>query len=155
MTNPALRTPTRPVRLGGTVVVSTVASDSHTWNLVFLQLLLEEQGYDVVNLGPCVPTDLLVGECRRLNPDMIVVSSVNGHGCTDGVPLAEALRGTDGLADVPMIIGGKLGVSATEQDRARQGAALLDAGFDAVFEDAEPAEFRAYLQSLAPPLALA
>ncbi|MGQ4416103.1 methylaspartate mutase, partial [Streptomyces sp. SAS_269] len=39
---------------GGTpvVVVSSLASDAHTWNLVFLQLLIEESGFDVVNLGP-------------------------------------------------------------------------------------------------------
>lgn len=33
--------------VGLDVVVSTMASDSHTWNLVFLQLVLEELGHRV------------------------------------------------------------------------------------------------------------
>lgn len=41
---------TRP-RERRTVAVSGMASDSHTWNLVFLQLLLEEPGNDRLPSG--------------------------------------------------------------------------------------------------------
>lgn len=51
-------------RGGHHVLVSSVSSDSHTWNLVFLQLLLEEMGHEVTNIGSCVPDDLLIEECR-------------------------------------------------------------------------------------------
>jgi methylaspartate mutase sigma subunit len=61
----------------GTVVVSGLASDAHTWNLVYLQLVIEELGYRVVNLGPCVPDDVLVEECRRIDPVLLVIGSVN------------------------------------------------------------------------------
>ena len=43
-------------RSTGTVVVSGLASDAHTWNLVYLQLVLEEMGHRVTNLGACVPS---------------------------------------------------------------------------------------------------
>ncbi|MER6441324.1 cobalamin-dependent protein [Streptomyces sp. NPDC001185] len=121
-----------PDRAGGTVVVTTVASDSHTWNLVFLQLLLEELGFDVVNLGPCVPDDLLVRHCREIRPTAVVISSVNGHGAQDGLRAIRALR-ADGLtADLPVAIGGKLGVDGGATSHADL---LLAAGFDAVFEE--------------------
>lgn len=135
----------RPVAAGGTVLVSTVASDSHTWNLVFLQLLLEEMGYRVINLGPCVPVDLLRAECLRHDPALVVVSSVNGHGYADGLRLARTLRACPALAALPLVIGGKLGVSASSAERARQARALLEAGFDAVFADGQEEDLRRYL----------
>ncbi|MDH2430870.1 cobalamin-dependent protein [Sphaerisporangium sp. TRM90804] len=122
-----------PAGRRGTVIVTTVSSDAHTWNLVYLQLLIQELGYHVVNLGPCVPDDLLVAECGRHAPQMVVVSSVNGHGYQEGLRLVGRLRSEPGLAAVPVVIGGKLGIQGGESER--HVADLLDAGFDAVFEE--------------------
>jgi methylaspartate mutase sigma subunit len=44
-------------------VVTSVSSDAHMWNLVFLQLLLEENGGEVVNIGACVPDEVIIEEC--------------------------------------------------------------------------------------------
>ncbi|MET8681278.1 cobalamin-dependent protein [Streptomyces sp. NPDC004647] len=121
----------RPAK--GTVVVTTGASDSHTWNLVFLQLLIEELGYHVVNLGPCVPDELVVSRCAEIRPEMIVFSSVNGHGCQDGLRVIKRLRETPELAGTPAVIGGKLGTTGSEGSSYSQE--LTAAGFDAVFED--------------------
>jgi methylaspartate mutase sigma subunit len=141
----------RRARCRRTVVVSGVASDAHTWNLVFLQLLIEELGYRVVNLGPCVPDEVLLGECRRLAPAMVVISSVNGHGHRDGLRVIEKLRGCGRLAATPIVIGGKLGISGP--GNVEHVAALMAAGFDAVFEDggAAVADFRTFLESIPPP----
>jgi methylaspartate mutase sigma subunit len=130
------------------VVLSAVASDSHTWNLIFLELLLTEMGCKVRNLGACVPDDLLVGDCRRLRPDLLVLSSVNGHGVIDGQRVIRALRSTPGLSAVPAVIGGKLGTDGTVGEDARRGR-LIAAGFDAVFEgQAAVAGFRAFVREL-------
>jgi methylaspartate mutase sigma subunit len=115
-----------------TVVVTTMASDSHTWNLVFLQLLIEELGYRVVNLGPCVPDDVLVARCAELAPAFIAVSSVNGHGYQDGLRVIGKLRADQRLTATPVVIGGKLGVKGADGARARE---LRAAGFDEVFEE--------------------
>ncbi|MFD7028365.1 cobalamin B12-binding domain-containing protein [Streptomyces sp. NPDC059917] len=120
-----------------TVIVTTVASDSHTWNLVFIQLLLEEMGYAVVNLGPCVPDEVLVERCVEIRPAFVVVSSVNGHGAQDGMRVIEKLRAVPALADTPIVIGGKLGVKGADGASAQQ---LRAAGFDEVFhDDTDPA----------------
>ncbi len=133
--------------VGLNIVVSTMVSDSHTWNLVFLQLMLEELGHRVANLGACVPDAHLVGECRRLEPDLVVLSSVNGHGFNDGTRVVAALRACPELRRTPVVIGGKLGIAGAE-DGAR-ARALLAAGFDAVFEEAASVEaFRRYVRSL-------
>nr|WSY54846.1 cobalamin-dependent protein [Streptomyces sp. NBC_00886] len=130
-----------------TVVVSSLASDAHTWNLVFLQLLIEELGFEVVNLGPCVPDELLVAECRARRADLVVISSVNGHGYQDGMRAVGRLRECPELAEVPIVIGGKLGVSA--RGRSQRAEALLAAGYDAVYDDTgDTTSFRSLLSSL-------
>ncbi|WP_399930873.1 cobalamin B12-binding domain-containing protein [Streptomyces kanamyceticus] len=135
---------------GRRVLVSSVSSDSHTWNLVFLQLMLEELGHEVINLGSCVPDELLIEECRRTAPDMVVISSVNGHGHLDGRRLIGRLRAEPGLSGLPVVIGGKLGTRGAE-NRA-YGPELIAAGFDAVFEDtAGVAPFRRYLAEVGRP----
>lgn len=132
-----------------TAVLTTVSSDAHTWNLVYLQLLLEEQGWRVVNLGACTPDEVVVGACRTHEPSLLVVSTVNGHGHLDGVRLVRAVRRQPELAALPMIIGGKLGVAGTI-DPSRTHA-LLAAGFSAVFQDgANILSFTAYIASLEP-----
>ncbi|WP_261992670.1 cobalamin B12-binding domain-containing protein [Streptomyces sp. adm13(2018)] len=116
------------------VVVTGLPSDAHTWNLVFIQLLIEDLGHHVVNLGPCVPQDEIVESCGKYQPDLLVVSTVNGHGFQDAEQLIRAIRSRWELAGLPAVIGGKLGVLGAEQ-RAGHGRRLREAGFDAVFQD--------------------
>ncbi|MFJ3900087.1 cobalamin B12-binding domain-containing protein [Streptomyces sp. NPDC090025] len=130
------------------VLISSVSSDSHTWNLVYLQLLLEERGHHAVNLGSCVPKELLVEAALTERPDLIVISSVNGHGHQQGGACVRALRQFPQLREVPVVIGGKLGTLGA--DNSRFVAGLLAEGFAGVFtgDDAIP-EFLAYLERLA------
>jgi|SRR4051812_13711824 methylaspartate mutase sigma subunit len=130
------------------IVLSTVSSDSHTWNLVFLQLLFEEHGYEVVNLGPCVPDAVLLDAVREHAPDLVVISTVNGHGHLDGARVVRKLRADPLTSSVPAVIGGKLGIrGAGDGDKVQ---ALIDAGFDAVYTDsADAAELPAQLELLA------
>src|SRR4051794_3816749 len=72
--------PEKPKR----AVIATVPSDSHMWNMVYIELLLKEHGWDVINLGACTPPDLVVDTCLAERPDMLVISSVNGHGHIGG-----------------------------------------------------------------------
>ncbi|MEU9453937.1 cobalamin-dependent protein [Streptomyces sp. NPDC048277] len=120
------------VRKGRKFVVSSVSSDAHMWNLVFLQLLLEEHGGEVRNLGACVPDELIMEECRAERPDVLVISTVNGHGHLDGLRLIRKIRQDPGLADLRVVIGGKLGVRGAENIAFVKE--LVTGGFDAVFE---------------------
>ncbi|MEU6665898.1 cobalamin-dependent protein [Streptomyces sp. NPDC046727] len=130
------------------VLVAGGISDSHTWNLVYLQLLLEEHGHRVINLGPCVPEDLLITEALTHRPALIVISSVNGHGYHDGMRTVTRLREHPGLAAVPAVIGGKLGIAG--RCGSEETAALRAAGYDAVFDDSAEgvAAFRRMLDTL-------
>ncbi|MFI0789784.1 cobalamin B12-binding domain-containing protein [Streptomyces lydicus] len=114
------------------VLIAAPASDAHTWNLIYLQLLVEELGHPTVNLGPCAPDEAIVEACLLYRPRLLLLSSVNGHGHQDGMRLITRIRATADLAALPVVIGGKLGVSGTDTDHAD---ALRDAGFCAVFPD--------------------
>jgi methylaspartate mutase sigma subunit len=128
------------------VVVTSVSSDAHTWNLVYLQLVIQELGCRVTNLGACVPDEMVVAECAARRPQLIVVSSVNGHGCQDGIRLIGAIRRCPALLVTPVVIGGKLDVDGGASPAAR----LLVAGFDAVYgDDGQMAAFRSLVQVIA------
>jgi methylaspartate mutase sigma subunit len=130
------------------VVVTGLSSDAHTWNLVYLQLLLEELGCGVTNLGGCTPDEVIVRECADSRPDLVVIGSLNGHGCQDGVRLIAAMRACPALAATPVVIGGKLDVAGGGD--GHNGDRLLAAGFDAVFEDTGGLNpFRSFVRTLA------
>lgn len=129
------------------ILIAGGASDAHSWNLVFLALLLEESGHRVVNLGPCVSGALLLRECRAHAPELVVVSSVNGHGYRDGLAVIGGLRAEPALARVPVMIGGKLDVEGVRDEAAAQR--LIAAGYTAVFDDADLSAFLARVSCLA------
>jgi methylaspartate mutase sigma subunit len=129
-------------------ILSSTSSDSHMWNLIFIQLVLEEHGYHVTNLGACVPVEALVDRCAALPPTVVVLSTVNGHGHLDGALAVNRLRQIPSLATTPIVIGGKLGIQASSLDHVQH---LRAAGFDAVFGDtaSDLSEFSAFLRRVA------
>jgi len=128
-------------------VVSGIASDAHTWNLLYLQLLLEEYGFRVTNLGACVPTSALVAACLRDRPRLVVIGTVNGHGLIEAPACIRSIRECPALRGVTVVIGGKLSLDG--ECRARDRQRLLRLGFDRVFtgDDAVSAFERFLAQS--------
>lgn len=120
--------------VGFRCLLTTVESDSHFWNLIYLEKLLEEHEAVVRNLGACTPPGLVVDELAAYRPDLLVVSSVNGHGYYGARELLSRVR-LAGL-DVPCVVGGKLTTAASDNDGVRRD--LLAHGFTDVFveEDA-------------------
>ena len=130
------------------VVLTTLSSDAHTWNLAYLELLLEELGCSVTNLGACTPDETIIAACRTRRPDLLVISSLNGHGHHDGMRLIGALRAGHATAGLPVVIGGKLDVAGGGD--GNNAERLMAAGFDAVFEDgAGLTRFRSLVGKLA------
>ncbi len=123
----------------------TVESDSHMWNLVYLQLWLAEHGLSVKNLGSCTPVELVLATLAQRPTHLLVVSSVNGHGFSQGLELIQQVRAR--YPHLACVIGGKLTTSEEHTLAARQP--LLQAGFDRVFVGAEALDdFEHYLEAL-------
>ncbi|TQF02773.1 methylmalonyl-CoA mutase [Kitasatospora acidiphila] len=123
-------------------LLSTVESDSHIWNLVYLQKVLEENGAAVRNLGSCTPVDLVLTAVAESRPDLLVVSSVNGHGLHGARVLLTALR--EAGLELPCVVGGKLTTAESDNDRVRRE--LLAHGYTDVFTGDDAVErFRSFL----------
>jgi methylmalonyl-CoA mutase cobalamin-binding subunit len=112
-------------------LLATIPSDSHTWNLVYMHLFLEELGFEVMNLGACVPIELLHSTSNQFNPDIIVISTINGHGNIEGIEIANKIRSDRKLDKVYLVIGGKLGTIG-DQNHIYVDK-LINAGFDKVY----------------------
>lgn len=128
-------------------LLTTIASDSHMWNLVFMELFMQERGFEVLNLGCCVPQDEVAAGIASFRPDVVLVSTVNGHGVAQGRELIEHVGGALDNARPVFVIGGKLSV----EDSGLEGAAasLIRAGYDAVFYgDHALNDFELYIQRL-------
>jgi methylaspartate mutase sigma subunit len=127
-----------------TVVLSGVRSDSHTWNLAYLKLWLEERNFQVINLGSCVPAEELAAACMKCDPSLVILSSVNGHGAAEALDVIQVMRSAGCKPELPVTIGGKLTTSLTSDGEAR--SSLLRAGFAGVFSGPKAlTEFEAYL----------
>ncbi|MFJ7095847.1 cobalamin B12-binding domain-containing protein [Streptomyces mirabilis] len=124
-------------------IVSTVESDSHIWNLVYLQKVLEEQGAVVLNLGSCTPVGEVLRGIGEFNPDLLVVSSVNGHGHHGARVLLNEMQRHG--RKVPCVVGGKLTTAESDNDRVRGD--LLSLGYTDVFTGENSIDrFREFLQ---------
>lgn len=130
-------------------VIATVPSDSHMWNLVYIELVLSELGWEVNNLGACTPVELVVEICLAERPDLLVVSSVNGHGHIGGRKLIGQLRSRPELEHLSVVIGGKLGTLGA--DNAVFAEPLLSAGYSAVFTEGAALEgFKRFIAAARP-----
>jgi methylaspartate mutase sigma subunit len=114
-----------------TAVLTTIPSDSHSWNLVFMQKFLEEMGLKVINLGTCVPYEEVTSACLTHKPDYLVVSSINGHGYLDGLELGKVVSDNFAHPYMKMIIGGKLHINA--EHLISHINDFYKVGFDAVY----------------------
>ncbi|MNF26774.1 methylaspartate mutase subunit S [compost metagenome] len=110
-------------------LIATVESDSHMWNLVYLQLWLAEHGMSVKNLGSCTPVAVVLNALEQHRTQLLVVSSVNGHGYSQGLELIRQVRRLH--PHLPCVIGGKLTTCEDETLATRQP--LIDAGYNHVF----------------------
>jgi methylaspartate mutase sigma subunit len=125
-------------------VLGTVQSDSHTWNLVYIGLVLEEQGFEVFNLGCCTTPLEISSAVLRTQAELVVISTINGHGGAQGLELIGQLRSDLGSRIPPCVIGGRL--TTREEEDGAAARALEGAGFAMAFAGEGAVEaLRAYV----------
>lgn len=124
-----------PVR--SKVLIVTTPSDVHSWNLVYLSLVARDAGMDSLVVGPATSYPEVSEAVESYGPDLVLVSSINGHGEFEAPGVLQAVRAVKANR-VPVIIGGTLGVSPSGAPRRQ--AALTAAGFWGVFEGIDMTE---------------
>ena len=88
----------------GKMVLATVKGDVHDIGKNLVDMILSNNGYDVVNLGIKIPPEQLIEAVREHNPDMIGLSGLLVRSAQQMVVTAEDLSASG--IDIPLIVGG-------------------------------------------------
>lgn len=88
----------------GKIILATVKGDVHDIGKNLVEIILSNNGYQIVNLGIKVPPEQLIEAYRREKPDAIGLSGLLVKSAQQMVVTAQDLR-TAGI-DVPILVGG-------------------------------------------------
>ncbi|MGV3136385.1 methionine synthase [Brevibacillus agri] len=88
----------------GKILLATVKGDVHDIGKNLVEIILANNGYNVVNLGIKVPPEQLIAACRKEKPDAIGLSGLLVKSAQQMVITAQDLRAAG--IDVPMMVGG-------------------------------------------------
>jgi len=88
----------------GKLLLATVKGDVHDIGKNLVEIILSNNGYQIVNLGIKVPPEQLIEAYRREKPDAIGLSGLLVKSAQQMVTTAQDLR-TAGI-DVPILVGG-------------------------------------------------
>ena len=113
-----------------TLVLGVIGADVHAVGNKILDYVFTQAGFNVVNLGVMVSQQEFVEAAVESAAEVIVVSSLYGHGEIDCKGLREKCDEA-GLAGIKLYAGGNLVVG--KQDFAEVEKRFLDMGFDRVY----------------------
>jgi 5-methyltetrahydrofolate--homocysteine methyltransferase len=88
----------------GKVILATVKGDVHDIGKNLVEIILANNGYEVVNLGIKVPPDVLIRGCQEHKPDAIGLSGLLVKSTQQMVITATDLK--DAGIRVPLLVGG-------------------------------------------------
>jgi 5-methyltetrahydrofolate--homocysteine methyltransferase len=88
----------------GKIVLATVKGDVHDIGKNLVEIILSNNGYDVINLGIKVPPDTLIQAWREHHPDAIGLSGLLVKSAHQMVTTASDFK--DSGVDVPLLVGG-------------------------------------------------
>ncbi len=88
----------------GKVLLATVKGDVHDIGKNLVEIIMHNNGYDVINLGIKVPPEKLIEACRQHDPDAVGLSGLLVKSAQQMVITANDLR--DAGIDVPLLVGG-------------------------------------------------
>lgn len=109
-----------------TVITGVIGADVHAVGNKIITYALENEGFNVVNLGVMVSQEEYIAAALETNADVILVSSLYGHGEIDCNGLREKCDEA-GLKNIPLLVGGNLVVG--KQDFVDVEQRFLAMGF--------------------------
>ena len=99
----------------GKIVLATVKGDVHDIGKNLVEIILSNNGYQVINLGIKVPPDMLIQAYQEHQPDAIGLSGLLVKSAQQMVITAGDLK--DAGIRVPLLVGG---AALSESSRARR-----------------------------------
>ena len=113
-----------------TLIIGVIGADVHAVGNKILEYAFSQAGINVVNLGVMVSQEEYIAAAVETNADIIVVSSLYGHGEIDCRGLREKCDEA-GLRNIPLYVGGNLVVG--KSDFLEVEKRFLEMGFSRVY----------------------
>ena len=88
-----------------TIVIGVIGADVHAVGNKIIEYVLKNEGYNVVNVGVLSSQEDFINAAVESNADMILVSSLYGHGEIDCMGLRQKCDEA-GLVGIPLFVGG-------------------------------------------------
>lgn len=112
------------------LVLGVIGSDCHAVGNKILDYALSEAGFDVINIGVLSPQEDFINAAKETNADIIIVSSLYGHGELDCQGMREKCDEA-GLEGILLYVGGNIVVGKQNwQDVHSRFTAM---GFDRIY----------------------
>jgi len=113
-----------------TLVMGVIGADVHAVGNKILEYAFTQVGINVINLGVMVAQEEYIAAAIETNADIIVVSSMYGHGEIDCRGLREKCDEA-GLKNIPLYVGGNLVVGKANFEEVEKR--FLEMGFSRVY----------------------
>ncbi|HOH18155.1 MAG TPA: methylaspartate mutase subunit S [Bacilli bacterium] len=113
-----------------TIVIGVIGADVHAVGNRIIEYVLTNEGYNVVNIGVLSTQEDFINAAIETNAQMIMVSSLYGHGELDCVGLREKCVEA-GIGEILLYVGGNIVVG--KQDFETVEKRFKDMGFNRVF----------------------
>jgi len=113
-----------------TLVLGVIGSDCHAVGNKILDYALSQAGYKVVNIGVLSPQEDFINAAVETNADVIVVSSLYGHGEIDCRGMREKCDEA-GLKGIKLYVGGNIVVGKQNWEDVYNR--FIAMGFDRVY----------------------
>lgn len=122
---------------GKKVVIGVIGSDCHAVGNKIIHHVLENNGFEVVNIGVLSPQIDFINAAIETNADAIIVSSLYGHGELDCQGMRKNCEEA-GLKDILLYVGGNIVVGKQEWNDVE--SRFKDMGFNRVYRPGTPIE---------------
>ncbi|WP_319371040.1 methylaspartate mutase subunit S [uncultured Ilyobacter sp.] len=125
---------------GKKVVIGVIGSDCHAVGNKIIDHVLNEQGFEVVNIGVLSPQEDFINAAVETGADAIIVSSLYGHGELDCQGLREKCEEA-GLKDILLYVGGNIVVGKQVWEEVEKR--FKEMGYNRVYKPGTPIELTA------------
>jgi methylaspartate mutase sigma subunit len=113
-----------------TLILGVIGSDCHAVGNKILDYALTEAGFNVINIGVLSPQEDFINAAVETNADVIIVSSLYGHGEIDCRGMREKCDEA-GLKGILLFVGGNIVVG--KQNWSEVHKRFTEMGFNKVY----------------------
>lgn len=113
-----------------TIVIGVIGADVHAVGNKIIEYTLDKSGYNVVNIGVLSTQEDFINAAIETNADMIMVSSLYGHGEIDCRGMRDKCV-ESGIENIFLYVGGNIVVGKQDFDEVKKR--FLEMGFNRIY----------------------